>query len=75
MEGRARADGSAAPGQSGHRGRGGAPRTLFGGLLRCGHCGGPMIAVHTRYGCAAHKTRGSAICQGTSAPRPKPIGG
>ncbi|MBK7082267.1 MAG: recombinase family protein [Betaproteobacteria bacterium] len=55
---------------SGHRGRGGAPRTLFGGLLRCGHCGGPMIAVHTRYyGCAAHKTRGSAICQGTSAPR------
>ena len=29
-----------------------------------------MIAVHTRYyGCAAHKTRGSAICQGTSAPR------
>ena len=55
---------------SGHRGRGGAPRTLFGGLLRCGHCGGPMIAVHTRYyGCAAHKTRGSAICRGTSAPR------
>ena len=55
---------------TGRRGRGGAPRTLFGGLLRCGRCGGPMIAVHSRYyGCAAHKTRGPAICEGTFAPR------
>src|SRR5205085_9134010 len=47
-----------------------APRTLFGGLLRCGVCGGAMVAVHKRYyGCAAHKDRGPAVCTGTFAPR------
>ena len=51
------------------RGRGGAPRTLFGGLLRCERCGGPMIAVHARYyGCAAHKTRGPADLHGNLRP-------
>ena len=35
---------------------GGHPRTLFGGLLRCGYCGGAMIAVSAhQYGCAARK--------------------
>ena len=46
------------------------PRTLFGGLLRCGVCGGPGIAVPgTAYGCAAHKDRGPAVCRGVRAPR------
>ena len=58
--------------QSGQRGRGRAPRTLFGGLLRCGICGGPMIAVHPRYyGCAAHRDRGLSVCHGVFAPRPE----
>lgn len=56
--------------QGGQRGRGPPPRTLFGGLLRCGICGGAMVAVHKRYyGCAAHKDRGPAVCAGTFAPR------
>ena len=56
--------------RGGQRGRGPAPRTLFGGLLRCGVCGGAMVAVHKRYyGCAAHKDRGPAVCAGTFAPR------
>ncbi len=56
--------------RGGQRGRGPAPRTLFGGLLRCGVCGGAMVAVHRRYyGCAAHKDRGPAVCAGTFAPR------
>jgi site-specific DNA recombinase len=44
--------------------KGGRPaRTLFGGLLRCPTCGGPVIAVSSRaYGCGVHKDRGSAIC-------------
>lgn len=46
------------------------PRTLFGGLLRCGACGGPVIAVSaTAYGCAARKDRGPAVCRGVRAPR------
>lgn len=49
----------------GRRGRGGAPTTLLGGLMRCGICGGPMIAINARdYGCAAHKDRGPAVCAG-----------
>ena len=56
--------------KGGQRGRGPAPRTLLGGLLRCGVCGGAMVAVHKRYyGCAAHKDRGPAVCSGTFAPR------
>ncbi len=40
-------------------------RTLFGGLLVCPHCGGPMIAMSaTMYGCAARKDRGPVICKG-----------
>lgn len=38
-------------------------RTLFGGLLRCHACGGPMVAVNSqRYGCNAHKDRGPTVC-------------
>lgn len=54
----------------GTRGRGPPPRTLFGGLLRCGVCGGAVIAVsRTTYGCAARKDRGPAVCGGVRAPR------
>ena len=38
-------------------------RTLFGGLLVCPTCGGPIIAVNSkRYGCNVHKDRGPAVC-------------
>ncbi len=37
--------------------------TLFGGLLRCDACGGPIIAINgTRYGCSAHKDKGPTAC-------------
>lgn len=37
--------------------------TLFGGLLRCDVCGGPIIAVNSvRYGCSAHKDKGPTAC-------------
>ena len=49
----------------GGQGRGKRPSTLFGGLLTCGQCGGPLIAVNARaYGCAWRKDRGPAVCAG-----------
>lgn len=54
----------------GRRGPGRDPTTLFGGLLRCGHCGGAMVAVSaTNYGCAAAKDRGAAVCRGVQVRR------
>ena len=52
----------------GRKGRGGMPTTLFGGLLRCGRCGGSVVAVNAyRYGCAAAKDRGKSVCIGIGA--------
>lgn len=57
-------------GDSGRLKRGPGPRSLFGGLLRCGCCGGAVIAVSAyQYGCAARKDRGPAVCPGVRAPR------
>lgn len=54
-------------------GRRGGPapgRTLFGGLLRCGLCGGAVVAVDaTYYGCGAAKDRGATVCRGVQVPR------
>lgn len=36
------------------------PKHLLSGLLRCGDCGGPMVAIDRyRYGCATAKDRGT----------------
>lgn len=54
----------------GSKGKGAAPRTLFGGMLRCGQCGGAVVAINTRtYGCAARKDRGETVCSGINVPR------
>lgn len=54
----------------GARGKGPSPRTLFGGLLQCGQCGGAVVAVSGRaYGCAARKDRGPHVCPGVLVPR------
>lgn len=46
------------------------PKTLFGGLLRCGSCGGAVVAVSAhRYGCAARKDRGETVCEGVLVSR------
>lgn len=60
-----------APGaRGGGAGAGRRPSTLFGGLLRCGLCGGAVVAINaTRYGCAAHKDRGPTVCAGVQVPR------
>jgi hypothetical protein len=51
--------------QAGSRGKGRAPTSLLGGILRCGACNGAMIVVNgQRYGCAARKDRGPAVCPG-----------
>jgi site-specific DNA recombinase len=51
--------------EGGGRGRGGAPTTLFAGILRCGRCGGAMVKIDARsYGCAARKDRGTSVCAG-----------
>ncbi len=51
--------------QGGTKGRGAKPTTLFGGLLRCGNCGGAVVAINKYdYGCAAHKDRGPSVCPG-----------
>lgn len=54
----------------GSKGKGKPPRTLFSGLLRCGLCGGAVIAVsRLAYGCAARKDRGPTVCAGVRASR------
>jgi DNA invertase Pin-like site-specific DNA recombinase len=56
--------------EDGSRGRGARPSTLFGGLVKCGRCGGAVIAVSQwSYGCAARKDRGVHVCAGVRAPR------
>ncbi len=56
--------------ESGSTGKGKRPTTLFGGLLRCGKCGGAVIATSGRhYGCAQRKDRGPAVCSGVTARR------
>ena len=52
-------------------GRGATQRKrLLSGFLRCGECGGAMVAVNThQYGCAARKDRGTTVCRGIYAPR------
>lgn len=53
----------------GRAGRGGFPTTLFGGILRCGRCGGAVVKLDAkRYGCAARKDRGLAVCSGIAVP-------
>ena len=44
-----------------------AHATLFGGLLRCDACGGPIIAINARrYGCSAHKDKGPSAYPSTA---------
>ena len=65
---RARMDGTRLAG--GGRGRGARPQTLLGGFMKCGRCGGPVIAVSQwTYGCANHKNRGAVVCAGVSVNR------
>lgn len=54
----------------GSKGKGARPRTLLGGLMTCGQCGGAVVAVsQTYYGCAAHKDRGPTVCPGVRVRR------
>ena len=54
-------------GVGGRAGRGGFPTTLFGGLLRCGHCGGAVVKTDAKvYSCAARKDRGASVCTGVA---------
>lgn len=54
-----------APRMRGGRTPGRPTRTLFGGLMKCPHCGGAVVAINTRqYGCTTRKDRGPAVCQG-----------
>lgn len=44
--------------------------TLLGGLMRCPHCGGPIIALsNLRYGCGRSHDRGPTECPGFSISR------
>jgi len=54
----------------GTKGKGRQPRTLLGGLMTCGYCGGAVVAVNAKlYGCAAKQDRGAVVCSGVFAPR------
>lgn len=59
------------PRKSGGRaGRGGIPTALLTGVLRCGICGGAVVAVSgSHYGCSVRKDRGTAVCAGVKARR------
>jgi DNA invertase Pin-like site-specific DNA recombinase len=68
--GRVRARMNATRLNGGRKGKGASPRTLFGGLMTCGECGGAIVAVDTHaYGCAAHKDRGRTVCAGVQVSR------
>lgn len=55
---------------TGQKGSGRRARTLFGGLLTCGECGGAVVAVSSlSYGCAARKDRGTTVCMGVRVGR------
>ncbi|WP_311735648.1 recombinase family protein [Paraburkholderia sp. HC6.4b] len=52
---------------AGTSGAGRAPRSLFGGLLRCPECGGAMVSINQRYyGCVTRKERGLQACHGAN---------
>ena len=49
-----------------HKGRARSVKHLLSGILRCGVCQGPMVAVDRyRYGCATRKDRGTTVCPST----------
>lgn len=55
-------------GRNRRSGGGRYPRHMLSGILRCGECGGPFVIVDAyRYGCAAHKDRGHAVCSNATA--------
>ncbi len=60
----ARSQSQRAPRSPERRGGPGRPcRHLLSGLLRCGTCGGAIVAVDRRnYGCGRNKDRGDAVC-------------
>lgn len=65
MWAKARARIDAGRDENGRKRAGRPTRTIFGGLLRCPNCGGPMIAVDSRtYGCARRKNSGPSVCAG-----------
>jgi DNA invertase Pin-like site-specific DNA recombinase len=54
----------------GVKGSGSRARSLFGGLMVCGECGGAVVAVSgSTYGCAARKDRGTTVCTGVRVGR------
>lgn len=56
--------------RNGASGKGARPKTLLGGMMKCGKCGAAMIAISDRaYGCAARKDRGRSVCIGTNVRR------
>lgn len=60
----------AGPRETGGAGKGRRAKTLFGGLLKCPHCNGPVIATDKyAYTCAARKDRGPTVCEGVRLPR------
>ncbi len=41
--------------------------TLFGGLLRCDACGGPITTINgSRHGCSTHKDKGPTACSSSA---------
>ncbi len=61
----------ATPHKDGGTGKSGkVPTTLLGGLMRCGLCGGPVVAIsQTTYGCATAKNSGPDVCRGVYVSR------
>ncbi|KZZ56501.1 recombinase family protein, partial [Oleiphilus sp. HI0123] len=56
----------------GIKGKGGRVRSLLGGLMTCGKCGGSVVAVGSHsYGCSSRMNRGSSICDGVNVSRKK----
>lgn len=58
--------------KGGTRGRGGKIKTLLGGLIICGKCGGTVISINAHsYGCSNRRDRGKDVCEGLNIAKKK----
>lgn len=58
--------------KGGVKGKGGKARSLLGGLMHCGKCGGPVVVVSSHsYGCSNRMNRGETVCDGVNVNREK----
>ncbi len=58
--------------KGGTKGRGGKMKSLLGGLISCGECGGSVISINGHsYGCSNRRDKGVEFCNGANITKKK----